>query len=233
MKTAGPRLLFAAVFAVLVMSGIPQETPQVRKRVDPKYPAILKQAGIEGDVDVTVTINEQGQIQKIDASNASDSRFIPAAMEAVRQWEFAPATKGGVPIKAEVTIPFKFRLGPGAYKSGHEALFKLKDDVLAILQGGLSDELKHFIDPEAYVIIGSLHQPLLGLLTDKQKNSLLVEGTGTKIEFSHLRTDATEKTAYLVLKTTPEKSTAPRFHTVVFMQGSAGKWKIETWHISQ
>ena len=233
MKTAGPRLLIAAVFAVLVMSGIPQETPQVRKRVDPKYPAILKQAGIEGDVDVTVTINEQGQIQKIDASNASDSRFIPAAMEAVRQWEFAPATKGGVPIKAEVTIPFKFRLGPGAYKSGHEALFKLKDDVLAILQGGLSDELKHFIDPEAYVIIGSLHQPLLGLLTDKQKNSLLVEGTGTKIEFSHLRTDATEKTAYLVLKTTPEKSTAPRFHTVVFMQGSAGKWKIETWHISQ
>jgi len=233
MKTAGPRLLIAAVFAVLVTSGIPQETPQVRKRVDPKYPAILKQAGIEGDVDVTVTINEQGQIQKIDASNASDSRFIPAAMEAVRQWEFAPATKGGVPIKAEVTIPFKFRLGPGAYKSGHEALFKLKDDVLAILQGGLSDELKHFIDPEAYVIIGSLHQPLLGLLTDKQKNSLLVEGTGTKIEFSHLRTDATEKTAYLVLKTTPEKSTAPRFHTVVFMQGSAGKWKIETWHISQ
>jgi len=233
MKTAGPRLLIAAVFAVLVTSGIPQETPQVRKRVDPKYPAILKQAGIEGDVDVTVTINEQGQIQKIDASNASDSRFIPAAMEAVRQWEFAPATKGGVPIKAEVTIPFKFRLGPGAYKSGHEALFKLKDDVLAILQGGLSDELKHFIDPEAYVIIGSLHQPLLGLLTDKQKNSLLVEGTGTKIEFSHLRTDATEKSVFLIFKTTPEKSTAPRFHTVVFMQGSAGKWKIETWHISQ
>lgn len=233
MKTAGPRFFFAAAFVVLFASGIPQETPQVKKRVDPKYPAILKQAGIEGDVDVTVTINDQGQIQKIEASNASDPRFIPAAMEAVRQWEFAPATKGGVPIKAEITIPFKFRTGADAYKSGHEALFKLKDDVLEILRGELSEELKHFIDPEAYVITGSLHQPLLGLLTDKQKNSLLVEGKGTKIEFSRLRTDATEKTAYLVLKTIPEKSTAPRFHTVVFMQGSAGKWKIETWHVSQ
>ena len=233
MRTVRPGVFLAAIIFVVFTSVTPQETPQVKKRVDPKYPAILKQAGIDGDVDVTVTINEEGQIQKIDASNATDPRFIPAAMEAVQQWEFAPATKGGVPIKAEVTIPFKFRTGADAYKSGHEALFKLKDDVLEILRGGLSDESKRFIDPEAYVIIGSRYQPLLGLLTDKKKNSYLVEGRETKIEFSHLRTDGTEKAAYLVLKTTPEKSTAPRFHTVVFMRGSAGEWKIETWHISQ
>ena len=232
MKALALCALFAVSVVALSARENPQETPQIKKRVDPNYPAILKAAGIEGDVFVQVTVNRDGQVEKIDATKATDPRFIPAVMEAVRQWEFGPATKDGLPIKSEVTIPFKFRLGADAYKSKGDALLKLKDDIENILRGGLTGDLKSLIDVEAYVVVGDRYEPLLALLTDKKKSSQLVEGKEMKVEFSRLRTDATDKSGYLVLKTKPAGSGASRFHTIVFVQAGEGQWKIEAWHVS-
>jgi protein TonB len=232
MKAIHLMFLLAVSAVGFLAAALPQETPKITHRVDPVYPAILKQAGIEGDVYVVVTINDEGQIEKIDASRATDERFVPAALEAIRQWKFSPATKGGVPVKAEVTIPIKFRLGPDSYKSGHEELFQLKADVENFLRGQSQDSLARLVDPEAYIVFETDFEPLLPLVKDKKKSTRLVEGKDTKFEFSRLRTDADMKACFLVLKTQPVKSNSPRFHTVVFMKDSSGNWKIEAWHVS-
>ena len=230
-----PRFCFliAASAGILLANESPQEMLQIKKRVDPKYPAILKQAGIEGDVDLKLAVNEQGKVDKAEAVKASNADFIPAAMEAVKQWEFTPATDNGKPIKAEVLIPFKFRLGPDSYKSGSEALFKLKDDALRILRGELTEELKSLVDVESYAVIGGNFEHLQSLLADRHKSTLLVEGKATKIEMSRLKTDDKKNTAYLILKTKPGPKRANRFHTIVFMQNSPGEWKLVSWHASQ
>ena len=231
MKIVHLCFLIAASGALLLSKEIPQEM-QIKKRVDPKYPAILKQAGIEGDVDVKLTVNEQGKVEKAEGVKASNPDFIPAAIEAVKQWEFTPAVDNGKPIKSEVLIPFRFRLGTDSYKSGYEALFKLKDDALRILRGELTEELKSLVDVESYAVIGSNFEHLQSLLTDKHKSSLLLEGKATKIEMSRLKTDAKQNVAYLILKTKPGPKKANRFHTIVFLQNPTGEWKLVSWHAS-
>src|SRR5450759_498460 len=111
MKFARFCLLILGTAVILLAKDDPQEMLQVKKRVDPKYPAILKVAGIEGEVSVRVSVNEEGTVEKAETIKASNPDFIPATIEAVKQWEFTPATDNGKPIKAEVTIPFKFKLG--------------------------------------------------------------------------------------------------------------------------
>ena len=233
MKIVHLCFLIAASGVLLLSKDNPQEMAQIKKRVDPKYPAILKQAGIEGDVDVKLAVNELGKVDKAEAVKASNADFIPAAIEAVKQWEFTPAVDNGKPIKSEVLIPFRFRLGTDSYKSGYEALFKLKDDAMRILRGELTDELKSLVDLEAYAVIGGNFEHLQSFLTDKQKSSLLVEGKATKMEMSRLKTDDKQNAAYLILKTKPSPKKANRFHTIVFMQNPTGEWKLVSWHASQ
>ena len=225
--------LVTASTAVLLANESPQEMLQIKKRVDPKYPAILKQAGIEGDVELKLAVNEQGKVDKAEAVKTSNADFIPAAMAAAKQWEFTPATDNGKPIKAEVLIPFKFRLGPDSYKSGYETIFKLQEDAMRILRGEFTEELRSLIELEAYAVIGSNFEHLQSLLTDRRRSTQLVEGKATKIEMSRLRTDDSQNAAYLILKTKPGPKKATRFHTIVFMHNPAGEWKLASWHASQ
>ena len=175
MKTSSLCFAIAASLMIVVARVSAQECPQVKKQVNPEYPADLMKAGIEGEVFLSVTIDEKGQVQKVEALKTSDSRFVPAATDAVRKWEFAPCTKDGVPVKSEVTIPFRFKLKSDSHKSSQVAIPKLQEDVLRILRGELTDELKSLIDLEAYVTINGIYEPLLPLLADK-KSLLLVEG---------------------------------------------------------
>ncbi len=229
-------LTLCSVVASLILAtalSYSQEEPQVKMRVDPKYPAILKAAGIEGEVDINVSVDEQGKITKIDTSKVSDSRFVPVVFDAIRQWQFEPAMKNGVPIKAEIAIPFKFRIGERSYRSGYESIFALKDKTERILRRGISEDLEGFVDPKAYVVIGHLYEPLLSLLTNPEKASYLVEGSKSRVEFSNLQTDQSKSSAYLTLKTQPNGGKIDRFHTIVFMQRPSGEWRIEAWHVSQ
>jgi TonB family protein len=224
-------LILVAFETGLVASNL-QEEPQVKKRVDPTYPAILRLSGIEGEVDVRAFVDEQGIVEKVESIKASNPNFVPAALEAAKQWEFLPATKDGKPIKAEVIIPFRFRLGEGAYKSRNEDPLTLEVIVQSLLHGEVSEGLKSQIGHEAYAVIGNRHEHLYSLIFDKSKRSLLVEGSDSKIEFSHLVVNDAKDAAFLVLKTLPAKGKSERYHTVVFMKSTDGEWRIEAWHTS-
>ena len=208
----------------------PQEMPKVKKRVDPLYPQIFKLAGVEGEVEIRLRVNEQGKVETEDVVKATNENFIPAALEAIKQWEFYPAMKDGKPIKAEVVIPFVFRKGTGSYRAKFDDVMAFRDVITDILKGEISDSLKSYVDISAYAVIGNRYEHLYSIVFDQPKSNLLIEGRDSKANFSHTLIDDSGDSALFVLKTNPGKGKADRYHTVVLMKSADGQWKIMGWH---
>ena len=77
----------------------------------PVYPRLAIRRGIEGEVSRAVSVSASGEVAGISISKPSGSRLLDqAALEAVRQWQFAPAVRNGTPSPATTTIPVQFRL---------------------------------------------------------------------------------------------------------------------------
>ncbi len=216
---------------VLRAAPTPQEMPQVKTKVEPAYPVALRKAGIEGQAFVRVTVNESGGIENADLMRATHPEFGAAAVEAVKKWTFTPASKDGHPVKTEVIIPFKFSLAD-ENKTHPGDLMLLRGMVDSLLQGNTPGGILSHVDLEAYIVIGSRYEHLAGLLGDAKKLALLSEGPATKVLYSHLKTNAPEDAAYLVMRTKPASRNAERFHTIVMMKTETGIWKIASWHTS-
>jgi TonB family protein len=81
--------------------------PQKIKDVKPVYPAIAQSAHVEGVVTIEATIGPDGKV-----TDAKVVRSIPlldqAALDAVRQWEYAPTLLNGVPVPVLVTVAVTF-----------------------------------------------------------------------------------------------------------------------------
>ncbi|MCC7144441.1 MAG: TonB family protein [Candidatus Eisenbacteria bacterium] len=73
------------------------------------YPESAQEKGLEGQVVVVVTIDENGKVvnAKIQASRA-DAELERAALNAAEKWTFAPATRYGQPVRSTLSLPFKF-----------------------------------------------------------------------------------------------------------------------------
>jgi TonB family protein len=223
---------FAIVCFASFALGDPQEMPQPKKRVDPAYPTIFKKAGIEADVEIKVLVNEQGNVEKAETVSASNQNFVNAAMEAAIKWEFLPARKDGRPIKAEVTIPFKFRLTDKDHAAHHDALFKLTEQVKQFLKGGSGVDLVSAADPAAYIVIGNKYENLRAVLKDESNKLKMLEGTASNFVSSHLETDETETAAYFVLQSLSKSGQTNKFHTIVLMKNEQSGWRIKAWHTS-
>ena len=86
------------------------ELPVPIKKVSPSYPISAKVQNITGKVVVKVLIGTDG-IPKDAQILRSDSKILnDAAIEAVMQWRFKPATSKGKPIVYWAVIPFQFSL---------------------------------------------------------------------------------------------------------------------------
>jgi len=79
------------------------------KKVQPPYPPIAKAARASGPVQVQVTISETGEV--IEASVINGHPLLrDAALQAARQWLFAPTELSGVPVKVQGILNFNFTL---------------------------------------------------------------------------------------------------------------------------
>jgi protein TonB len=83
----------------------------VLSRVLPTYPRHAKARRIEGWVRVDISVTPSGRVSgvQVDDSNPKGV-FDQAALEAVRQWRFQPAYKGGRPVAQRAFLIVKFRL---------------------------------------------------------------------------------------------------------------------------
>lgn len=85
-----------------------QKMKLVRK-VDPSYPAEAKAARVQGEVKLAVTIGADGTAKQV--RNASGPPLlIQPAVDAVRQWIWAPTLVNGVPVAVITDIVLNFQL---------------------------------------------------------------------------------------------------------------------------
>ncbi|MEW6732607.1 MAG: energy transducer TonB [Acidobacteriota bacterium] len=79
------------------------------ERAAPDYPPIARNAGIEGDVEVEVTINEEGEV--INTRIVSGHHLLHvAALSAAQKWKFKPTVLNRRPVKVVGVLTFRFKL---------------------------------------------------------------------------------------------------------------------------
>jgi protein TonB len=76
--------------------------------VEPQYPRGSNQIEIEEIVKLRATVAENGQITDVKRISGS-MPLIPAAMNAIREWRYAPTLLNGRPVKTEVDVTIMFR----------------------------------------------------------------------------------------------------------------------------
>ncbi|MCA9753696.1 MAG: energy transducer TonB [Gemmatimonadetes bacterium] len=85
------------------------KAPQIRRYVDPEYPQIAMETGMEGVVQLKLTVDERGRV--ISAMVLSgDKVFHAPALAAAKKWTFQPAEMSGNAVKATIIIPLEFTI---------------------------------------------------------------------------------------------------------------------------
>jgi TonB family protein len=82
---------------------------RVLRKVQPPYPVIAKQAGIEGSVQVQIDISEDGAVTNVTLLSGHPL-LRDAALRAAKQWQFIPTELNGHRVRAIGMITFNFTL---------------------------------------------------------------------------------------------------------------------------
>jgi TonB family protein len=77
------------------------------------YPEEARRTGQEGAVVMRLTIDEQGAVAKATVIQSAGAEFDEAALAAIRQFQFAPATLDGTPVAMDITYTYRFVLMRG------------------------------------------------------------------------------------------------------------------------
>ena len=86
------------------------EPPRKIRHVTPEYPAIARQARVEGTVVIDAIIGPDGQVR--DATVRESKPLLDrAALAAVRQWLYTPTRLNNVPVAVIMTVEVRFTLG--------------------------------------------------------------------------------------------------------------------------
>jgi protein TonB len=84
--------------------------PRTRLQGAPEYPRSLKQAGVEGMVEVEFVVDESGRVRDARVVRASAPEFAAPTLAAVAHWRFEPGLRQGVPVNFRMRVPVVFDL---------------------------------------------------------------------------------------------------------------------------
>ncbi|WP_019014372.1 energy transducer TonB [Elioraea tepidiphila] len=83
----------------------------VGRRVDPVVPREARLYRWQGTVLLAVTVSPEGVPSLVEIMRSSGHALLDrSAIEAMWQWRFDPARRGGVPVEERVAIPITFRI---------------------------------------------------------------------------------------------------------------------------
>ena len=75
---------------------------------DPRYPEAARRARIEGTVVVEAIVNRQGLVEQARVTRSLGWGLDEAAMDAIEQWRFVPATLAGDPVDVYYLLRVNF-----------------------------------------------------------------------------------------------------------------------------
>lgn len=103
-----------AAAAPAVVGAVDEMPRKLANNRIPYYPVEALRSGLEGRVVLRVQINTSGRADKIEVETSSGFvSFDQSAIDAVRDWRFAPAKRQGLAVLHEVLIPVRFRIARG------------------------------------------------------------------------------------------------------------------------
>ncbi len=89
-------------------SGI--QAPRLVREVRADYTDTARRAGLTGDVVLEIIVRYDGSVGDVRVVRRLGSGLDERAVQAVRQWRFAPATRLGTPVDVVVEVAVEFRL---------------------------------------------------------------------------------------------------------------------------
>jgi TonB family protein len=86
--------------------------PEPLRKVDPIYDLSAVDDRVEGKVQLSAIIHKDGFVYGINVVRGVDPRLDNNAVQALRKWEFTPASIDGDPVDVDIVIEIPFRLRP-------------------------------------------------------------------------------------------------------------------------
>ena len=86
--------------------------PEPLRKVDPIYDLSAVDDRVEGKVQLSAIIHKDGYVYGINVVRGVDPRLDNNAVQALRKWEFTPASIDGDPVDVDIVIEIPFRLRP-------------------------------------------------------------------------------------------------------------------------
>jgi TonB family protein len=77
-----------------------------------QYPPAAREKGIEGRMELTFTVDRDGDTRNIIVSESLHPLCDSAAVDALRSVRFRPATYKGTNIPVRMSLPIRFQLEP-------------------------------------------------------------------------------------------------------------------------
>ena len=74
------------------------------------YPEDARRRGITGDVVLEIVVRRDGSVGDVKVVEGLDGGLSERAVQAVRQWRFAPARRLGAPVDVIVEVAVEFKL---------------------------------------------------------------------------------------------------------------------------
>ena len=86
--------------------------PTVLSRIEPVYSEEARKAGLEGTVELSAIIRNDGSIEAVKVLRGLGMGLDENAIKALKSWRFHPGMKGGRPVDLRVNIEVKFSMRP-------------------------------------------------------------------------------------------------------------------------
>jgi TonB family protein len=105
LEVTGDRLRQARKFVAFDEAPVPTFKAEVR------YPAMAREAEMEGTVFVKIFVDARGKVTGARVlSSTAPELLVAAALESVLKWRFTPGKQRNVPVPTEISVPIEFRL---------------------------------------------------------------------------------------------------------------------------
>jgi TonB family protein len=129
------RAIAVVVLLIAVRAGAQQKSgfvpPEITKRATADYPPEALKKELSGTVVLEFDVDEQGKVSNVQVKQGAGHGFDEAAVEAIKRFEFKPATNDGNAVSAHVTYAYKFVI-----KTQPKPIAKPPDEVVR-MKGGV------------------------------------------------------------------------------------------------